>query len=389
MGSSSKEGSGDAARGAAPEAGPAGGPGRAIMARRRAAARGRRARSSAIRSSQPPTWVSPMKICGTVQRPVSLIIVARSPGRSSTRISSIARRRAGAAAPWPGCSTGRSRCCTSSPACIGFARAQAAFSTGRLAARQAARPPARTRAFSKPSFFSTATARGARAAGRADDHQRQRLVLRQLARGLERGERHVLARPTAWPAAYSAGSLTSISTRLLAVDQAAPRRRRDTRAAGRRPAAASARAAGRRRRAPRRRDTSSGERSSRAWRARDARWRQSANYRIPPLRPPRRHRLAACRLRTRSRSSHAQARPGSPRRIDLEPGEPLHRLDRRRRSPPPASSRRAQAGRLLKEDGYEFDRRLHLGAEARDLDALARARRDGPDLAAGDATTGG
>ena len=48
----------------------------------------------------------------------------------------------------------------------------------------------------------------------------------------------------------------------------------------------------------------------------------------------------------------------------------------------------AQAGRLLKEAGYEFDRRLHLGAEARHLDALARARRDGPHLAAGDATTG-
>ena len=43
--------------------------------------------SSATRSSQPPTWVSPMKICGTVRRPVISIIFWRSPGSRSTRIS--------------------------------------------------------------------------------------------------------------------------------------------------------------------------------------------------------------------------------------------------------------------------------------------------------------
>src|SRR6185369_10429175 len=45
--------------------------------------------SSAIRSSQPPTCVSPMKICGTVRRPVISIIFMRSPGCMSTRTSSM------------------------------------------------------------------------------------------------------------------------------------------------------------------------------------------------------------------------------------------------------------------------------------------------------------
>ena len=33
-----------------------------------------------------------------------------------------------------------------------------------------------------------------------------------------------------------------------------------------------------------------------------------------------------------------------------------------------------QSGRLLKEAGYDFDVALHLGAQARHLDAVARAR---------------
>ena len=47
------------------------------------------------------------------------------------------------------------------------------------------------------------------------------------------------------------------------------------------------------------------------------------------------------------------------------------------------------AGRLLKDEGYEFDRRLHLGAEARDLDPVARARRRWTAPGCRCATTGG
>src|SRR5690606_33423150 len=46
-------------------------------------------RSSADRSSKPPTWRSPMKICGTVRRPVFSIISSRRTGSRSIRIFSI------------------------------------------------------------------------------------------------------------------------------------------------------------------------------------------------------------------------------------------------------------------------------------------------------------
>ena len=57
---------------------------------------------------------------------------------------------------------------------------------------------------------------------------------------------------------------------------------------------------------------------------------------------------------SRTRPAHAQARTDPPRRIDLEPREPLHRLDRRG---PHAHRRGAgpRAGRLLKAEGFEFD----------------------------------
>src|SRR5262249_36620547 len=48
----------------------------------------RPAASSACRSSLPPTWVLPMKICGTVVRPLARSIIAvRSSGRPVTLIS--------------------------------------------------------------------------------------------------------------------------------------------------------------------------------------------------------------------------------------------------------------------------------------------------------------
>ena len=96
-----------------------------------------------------------------------------------------------------------------------------------------------------------------------------------------------------------------------------------------------------------------------------------------------RHRLAFRSPCRHASFPHAQARPDSPRRIDLEPRKPLHRLDRRRPDADRRRSRRAQAGRLLKRGRLRLRPRLHLGAEARDLDALACARRDGPHLAAG------
>ena len=199
--------------------------GRAIIACRRAAARGRRARSSAIRSSQPPTWVSPMKICGTVQRPVSLIIacalrrVARRPGsrRSSRRraacSSALARRQYGQVAVLY-ILTG----------CIASA-AQAVFSIGRLAARQAARPPARARRVLEAELLQHGDGARRARAGRADDDERQRLVLRQLARGFEAGQRHA-ARADRM-AGRVLGRLADVDQhRLLAVDQAAPHRPR-------------------------------------------------------------------------------------------------------------------------------------------------------------------
>ncbi len=54
-----------------------------------AAASSSPAASSACKSSQPPTWASPMKICGTVQRPFAFAAIAAWAARSpSTLISS-------------------------------------------------------------------------------------------------------------------------------------------------------------------------------------------------------------------------------------------------------------------------------------------------------------
>ena len=47
-----------------------------------------------------------------------------------------------------------------------------------------------------------------------------------------------------------------------------------------------------------------------------------------------------------------------------------------------------QAGRLLQRGRLRVRHRLHLGAQARDLDAVALPGPDGPHLAAGASTTG-
>ena len=124
---------------------------------------------------------SPMKICGTVRRPVSCIISARCAGlevdadlldRSTPRclqqrLGALAVRADRGAVHLHGLASRRRR--------------QAVFSTGRLASRQAPRPPASARASRSRASSATATARRRTRAGRADDHERQRLVLRQVA----------------------------------------------------------------------------------------------------------------------------------------------------------------------------------------------------------------
>src|SRR6266581_195506 len=76
---------------------------------------------------------------------------------------------------------------------------------------------------------------------------------------------------------------------------------------------------------------------------------------------------------------HEDNRPAAPRRIRLEQGEPLYRMDRRRadrdrfrRSP---GRRAAPQGQ-----GIRFRCRLYLGAEPGDQDLVDRSRRDGPDV---------
>ena len=80
--------------------------------------------------------------------------------------------------------------------------------------------------------------------------------------------------------------------------------------------------------------------------------------------------------------STGKLRTAAPRPEHLEPGEPVHRLDRRRPLGPGlaggAGGRTAAQGR-----GHRLRHRLHLGAEARDPHAVDHARRDGPDVDAG------
>src|SRR6185369_3860548 len=80
---------------------------------------------------------------------------------------------------------------------------QAVFSVGRFAARQAAKPPASAVEFSKPSFFSTATARGARAPVGQTTTTGTALFFGS-SRDVSRLASGTLFAPTAWPAAYSA-----------------------------------------------------------------------------------------------------------------------------------------------------------------------------------------
>ena len=76
------------------------------------------------------------------------------------------------------------------------------------------------------------------------------------------------------------------------------------------------------------------------------------------------------------------ARPAAPRRKHLEQREPLHRLDGRR--PVGEGSRRGARSRTpLARRRIRVRRRVHVGAEARDPDAVDCARRAGLDVDSG------
>ena len=229
--------------------------------------------SSATRSSQPPTWVSPMKICGTVRRPVSCIMCARCAGSRSTRISSMALTprccsralaRMAVRADLRGVHLHRSSTCDA--ALSGRQSLQAAVrrtsrSAGWLRARPPVPPASDARVLEAEPCAACATARAGARAGGAHHHQRQRLVRRQRLGAFELAQRHVAR--AGGVAGGVLGRLADVDQhRLLAVDQA-HRLGGATRRAPppRRP---SARAAGRRRRGRRGSGSSCRRRNSRA-----------------------------------------------------------------------------------------------------------------------------
>jgi hypothetical protein len=211
-----------------------------------------------MRSSQPPTWVSPMKICGTVRRPVSAIICSRC-GRVEVdadlldlldaalleqrlgahavradlrgvhldgvhgatlpvnRVRIGDRRSRTVVACRPGRDQGSHRSLPAqalAPTCAALpALGGGSGDFSRSAGWPRARPPAAGHGATAFRSRPCAAARGAAGAraGRAHHHQRQALLVgRSLdLRALPNG---TLRAPAAWPAAYSAGSLTSIST---------------------------------------------------------------------------------------------------------------------------------------------------------------------------------
>ena len=293
-------------------------------------------RSSATRSSQPPTWVSPMKICGTVQRRVSLIIASRCAGLLvdadlvDRLDAALLQQRLGAQAV----RAGRRAVHLDGLHRLRRSSRSAGWRRARRRGRRRAPSCSRSRA-------SSARRRRAARARRSGRRRRAAATCSWAARARSRAPASgTLRAPTAWPAAYSAGSLMSIRTafsRLMrrtasaaltfAAADAVDQRRPEQQAAG---------------------DQRGGEEipvvenEAQGRRGPLSPIRQSANYRIRPRSP--RSRAAIASLAPgptpTPRPPDAQARPRSPRRIDLEPRQPLHRLDRRR---PDAARRRAGA----------------------------------------------
>ena len=100
-----------------------------------------------------------------------------------------------------------------------------------------------------------------------------------------------------------------------------------------------------------------------------------------------RHRALAQR-ESQERPMHT-ARPAAPRREHLEQGEPVHRLDRRRSVRDRAAKRRARPAGCCKRRRLRLRPRVHVGAQARDPDAVDRARRARPAVDSGRPRTGG
>ena len=288
-----------------------------------------------------------MKICGTVQRPVSWIIVGalrRARGRRGSRRS--VRRRAACRSALARWQYGQPACCTSSRVASVLRVRPSSRSAGWRRARRS-RPPASARAFSKPSFFSSP--RRAARARRSGRRRRAAATCSSAARAsASRLASGTLRAPAAWPAAYSAGSLMSISTafsRLISRTASAV----DDLRAGAALRSASARAAGRRRPARRRTDTSC-RRTKFTVRAPRAR---SGKARIIEFAP------SAPGSRLIAPSSARSARMH--KLVLLRHGESTWNLENRFTGwtdvdLTPNGVEQARAGRrLLKAGGYEFD----------------------------------
>ncbi len=183
-------------------------------------------RSSATRSSQPPTWVSPMKICGTVRRPVSCdhrVALGRVAGRPGSRRSP--RRRAASAAPWRARQYGQigvvyifDRACMRRR--VPRASRSGRFSIGRLASRQALEAAGqRARVLEAELLQQSPTARGARARS-----GRPRTSGSALFFGRSRDVSRLAERHAARADGMAGGVLGRLADvdqhRLLAVDQA-------------------------------------------------------------------------------------------------------------------------------------------------------------------------
>src|SRR3954451_9984511 len=253
-----------------------------------------------------------------------------------------------------------------------FLREAQFFSTGRLASFQARKPPPRTTALSYPRDLAVPRQRCASA---PVAHTRIRgtvLFFTTSGRRCCSWPTGTLRAPTMWPAANSSASPTSTTTALsrLIICTATP---------GATPGRAPAARPGASSRVP---ETTAISTSAQLC-ARNGKRCSIPIFLVTPGR---------CRATRDSRmpgfsphpADHAQARPDPPRRIDLEPGKPLHGMDRR--GPHAAGPGAGSVGRPAAEGGgLRLRPVLHERAQARHPHAVARSRRDGPHLAAGGA----
>ena len=252
--------------------------------------------------------------------------------------------------------------------------AQAVFSIGRLASRQAARPPASACAFSKPSFFSVATARAARAPVGHTTTSGSVLFFGSSLEASRLAQRHVLR--AGGVAGGEFGGLADVDQhRLLAVDQLHG-------------------LAGVTRPAPPPPLSTIGQ-SSRPPEVRAARNRTQLSMKNFT------GAVQALRRKARIIEFSASAAGPGPACPHTEPGQTMHKLVLIRHGEstwnlenrftgwtdvdltPTGVAQAREAGPAAEGRRLRVRRGLHLGAQARHLDAVARAGRDGPHLAAG------